>query len=152
VSSIEPDYRSSQVDGAEECGGGLVVASGKAAVLLETSEEVLDEVASLVEMAVVATLVRACTLAGYDRRLARLNQRLDDTRPSVVGLVGNDHVGRDVLEQDIGAVQIRGLSRRQEDTRGIAERVHSGMDLRAQASSASPDGLLERPPFAPALC
>lgn len=140
------------MDGTKECDSGLVVASGQAAVLLEASKEVLDEMARLVDMAVIAALVRAGAQAGNDCGLARLNQWLDDPGLGIVGLVRNDHAGRDVLEENIGTVQIRGLTRRQKHTGGIAQGIDGDVDLRAQASSAASDGLLEAPPFAPALC
>lgn len=49
-----------------------------------------------------------------------------------MGFVGNDHLRIHVLEQDILAVQIRGLSRREHKACGIAQRILRGVDLGAQ--------------------
>ena len=52
MSSIEPDCSGSEVDSGEEIAGGFVVAGGDGAELFEFAEEVLDQVARLVEVAV----------------------------------------------------------------------------------------------------
>ena len=57
--SIEPNDSASQMDGAQEVTCGLVVACSNGAVLLEPGKEVLDQVAGLVQMAVIAALVPA---------------------------------------------------------------------------------------------
>ncbi len=60
------------MDGAEESGGSLIVASGNGPVLLELGEEVLDEVASFVQVRIVFALHLASSNAGDDDRLAGL--------------------------------------------------------------------------------
>ena len=47
------------MDGAQEVTCGLVVARSNGAVLLEPGKEVLNQVAGLVQMAVIAALVPA---------------------------------------------------------------------------------------------
>lgn len=51
--SIEPNGAGGEMDGGEKVARGLVVAAGNGAELLEFGEEVLDQVARLVEVAVV---------------------------------------------------------------------------------------------------
>jgi hypothetical protein len=46
-----------------------------------------------------------------------------------------------------------GLARCEMKARGVAQRIHRGVDLGAQPASAASDGLRLLPPFfAPALC
>src|SRR6266852_2330818 len=40
----------------------------------------------------------------------------------------------------------------QDEANGIAERIHAGTDLRAQAAARTPDRLIFVAPFAPAAC
>ena len=52
MSSIVPDSSGGEVDRGEEISGGFVVARGDGAERFEFAEEVLDQVARLVEVAV----------------------------------------------------------------------------------------------------
>ena len=52
MSSIEPDCSGGEVNGGEEISGGLVIAGGDGAELLEFAEEVFDQVARFVEFPV----------------------------------------------------------------------------------------------------
>ena len=52
MSSIEPDYSGGEVDGGEEISGGLIVAGGDGPELFELAEEILDQMARLVELAI----------------------------------------------------------------------------------------------------
>ena len=56
----------------KECSGCLVIACGDGPVLLQTCEEVLDQVARLVQMPVIFTLHGARANAGDDHGLARI--------------------------------------------------------------------------------
>jgi hypothetical protein len=40
----------------------------------------------------------------------------------------------------------------QDEANGIAERIHAGADLCAQAAARTPDRLIFAAPFAPAAC
>ena len=142
------------MNSAEEIASGLVVASGDAAVLLKPCEEVFDQMASFVQMPVVVALILARAARWNHDGLAGLEQRADHASVCVVGLVGDEGLGRGVFfEQDVRDFEIMGLSRREVKARRVAQRIHRGVNLRAQAPSAAPDGLgLRRPPFAPELC
>ncbi len=50
MSSVEQDDGRGEVDGGEEVAGGLVVARGNGAILFQGAEEVLDQVAPLVDL------------------------------------------------------------------------------------------------------
>lgn len=60
--------------GAQGGRGCLVVAHGDGAGLLQACEEVLDQVARLVQMPVLVALHLASTDAGDDHSLARLRR------------------------------------------------------------------------------
>ena len=49
MSSIEPDDRGGEMNCGEEVPCGFIVASSDGAVLFESTKEVLDQVASLVQ-------------------------------------------------------------------------------------------------------
>ena len=56
-----------------------------------------------------------------------MGERLDHSGLCVIGLVGDDRLGRRVLEQDICTVQIMGLPRREVKARRIAQRIDNDM-------------------------
>lgn len=144
------------MDGAKEVACRLVVARCDGAVLLETGEEVLDQVASLVQVLVIAARRTRGVPGRNDHRFACSLQRLDHPGVGVIGFVGNDGGRRRVLQQHIGTVQIVGLSGRQVQTGRVAKRIDRSVDLGAQATATTSDGLMRAffaPLFrAPALC
>ena len=97
------------MDGAEEVSSGFVAAGCNAAVLLEACEEVLDQVASFVWMAVVFALNIARGARWNDDDFARLEQRVDHASLRVVGFVCQYCARRGCFEQDVSAVQIVSL-------------------------------------------
>ena len=136
------------MDGTEEVASRLVVASGDGAVLLEPGEEVLDEVASLVEMAVVVARLLARAARRDDHSFVRCQQWLDHPSLGVERPIGDEAVGFVARQQRIGAFEIMGLAGREMKARRVAEGIDRGVDLGAQAPAAAPEGLLNgRPPF-----
>ena len=77
-----------------------------------------------------------------DGGFAGAGQGLEDARVGIVGLVGDQPIGRHLRQQRVGAGQIVGLSRGQPKGHRIAERVDQRMDLGAQPAAATPDGLI----------
>src|SRR4051812_4411831 len=78
MSSIKPNDTGSEVDCREEVAGGLVIARGDGAELLEPGEEILDQMARLVEVAIIGPRRAAIELWRDHHRLAGGGQRLDD--------------------------------------------------------------------------
>lgn len=106
----------------------------------------------LVQITVIcARLLVRCPRRNH-HALALVQQRPDQPRISVVGLVGNHRLRRAVLEQYIRTLEVMGLPWRQCNACRVTQRIHGGVDLGAQPASASCEGLLVKPPFAPALC
>jgi len=117
------------MDGAKEVDGGFVVACSNGTVLLQPGKEVLDQMAGLIQMPVIVTLHGTGTDAGNHHRLTCLNEWRHHPYLSVVGLVGNNQIGRCITEQDIGTFQIGCMPRREVKTSGVAQRIHRGMDF-----------------------
>ena len=90
MSSIEPDNSGSEMDGAEEVAGGLVVAGGNAAILFELGEEVFDQVTSPVQVLVIVTWLFAAAFGRNHDAFARVLQGIDKPFLSIVRFVGND--------------------------------------------------------------
>ena len=150
---MEPDDDRGEVDGCQKVGGALVVAGGDGAVLFELGEEVLDQVARLVEVPVIRPEVLAVGLGRDHRRLAGLCEWFDHPRLGIKRLVGDQHARGEVRQQGIGSLQVGRLPRRERAAGRVAERVDRGVDLGAQATPAAPDGFIAAVFLAaPVLC
>src|SRR4051812_7640050 len=131
----------------------FVVAGRDRPVLLQLREEVLDQVAGLVQLLVVAARVPAVGLGRAHGRLAGLRERPEHALPGVERLVGDQSVRGQARQQRVGALEVVRLPGREGEPGRVAERVDQGVDLGAQAAPAAPDGLVAAPFLvAPALC
>ena len=130
------------MDGSAEILCGLVVAGGDRTELLEFAEEVFDQVALFVEIAVEVARCEAVWPRRDDGGFAGAGQGFEDARVGIVGLVGDQPIGRHLRQQRVGADQIVRLSRGQPKGQRIAERVDQRMDLGAQPAAATPDSLI----------
>jgi len=119
------------MDGGEKVSGGLVVAGRNRSVLLELTIEVLHEVARLVQFLVVEALNLSITLGRNDERFSGRKQRLDDALVGIESLVGQQSVSLHLGQKHIGASQIMGLPRGQEEGQRISKGVDHGMDFSA---------------------
>ena len=141
------------MDAGEEVARGLVVARGDGAELLELAEEVLDQMACLVEFGVERARIGSGALARDHRGLVGSAEPIDHPGVDVVRLVGDQRVGGELRQKCIGAEQVMCLPRSEQEADRVAERVDQGMDLGAQPAFAAADRLV----FAiflgaPALC
>lgn len=138
---------------AEEVSGGFVIAGCYRPELLELGEEILDQVARLVEVSVVVSDSLAVGLGRDDNALACCGKRFNHAFISVERFVGNQRVGLHVCEQMVGACQVMRLASRQEKAGRVAQRIDDGVDLGARPASGATDGLIRSGFFgAPALC
>ena len=110
--------------------------------MFERTEEVFDQVAFLVEFAVIITLFFAVGLGRDDGIDVCLGQRGEDAFVGVKGPVGKQLCGGKAWQQRVGAFEIVSLPGRQVKAGRITQRIDSGMDLGAQPSLAASDGLL----------
>ena len=141
------------MDCGEEISGGFVVAGGDSAVLLDLAEEILDEVTCFVGIFVEIALNLAVALGRDHERFSACKQRLDYPLVGIESLVCQQDLGRHIGQQRVGALQIMGLARRQDEVQRIAQRIDERMNLGAQPAFAAPDRLVFVVFFcAPALC
>ena len=137
----------------EEVPRGLIVARSDAAELFEPAEEILDQVACLVERLVERAGRCSILPRRDDGGLSGTRQRLENTPIGIVGLVGDQHLGGHLRQQRISADEIMGLSRGQQEAQRIAERVDQSVDFGAQSAFAAADRLIVIFFWAaPALC
>jgi hypothetical protein len=152
VSSVEPEQYANHRHRGQKRIGEFVVASGDGSVLLEFTEEPLDEIALAIEGEIGFTRLAAIGFGRDDGRDAALLQRLDQ-RIAVIALVGKEGFGLDMIEQRHRLCDVGRLARRQRQRHGIAERIDDGVDFGRQAAAGSADGLVPAVFFwAPALC
>ena len=147
----EPKDGGGDGDDGEEIAGGLFVACGDAAELLELGEAAFDQVAFLVELAVERMLLRARWIVGDDGDSTGLGDGLAE----VVGVVGGigQHGGGPILaEQRCGLRHIATLTGSEDDPGRTPQAADGEVDLGAQTAAGSANGLILRPFFAPAAC
>ena len=124
-----------------------------ARILLELAEEILDEVARLVGILVETALDLAVALGWDHDRLSPCQQGFDYPFIGIEGFVCQQGLGRHAGQQRVGAFQVMGLARRQNEVQRIAQGVDQRMNLGAQPAFAAPDRLVFTVFFcAPALC
>ena len=109
--------------------------------------------ACLVGFSVETALNLAVALGRDHERLSPCKQRLNYPLVGIEGLVCQQDLGRHIGQQRVGALQIMGLARRQDEGQRIAQRIDKRMNLGAQPAFAAPDRLIFVVFFcAPALC
>lgn len=148
---FEPQDGGGDGDDGEEVAGGLLVAGGDTAELLEFGEATLDQVAFLVELSMERMLLRPRWVVGDDRDSTCLGDGLTEV-VGVVGGIGQRGGGSILAEQSRSLRHIAALAGG-EDNPGWATQAADGqVDLGAQAAAGSANGLMLRPLFAPAAC
>ena len=153
MSSIEPNDGGGEVNGGEEVAGGLVVAGGDGAELLELGEEILDQVARLVEVSVVVRGELRLALGGITTVLPAAVSGSMTRFLGIERLVGDQRVGLHRGQQLIGTDEIVRLAAGQGEADRIAERIDQRVDLGAQSAARAADRLVLAGFFwAPALC
>lgn len=119
------------MDCAEKSGCRFIVAGGNCSVLFKLCEEILDSVAGLVEVLIIVPRCFAACFWRNDCLDPRRFQPVEAPLISVISLVCDEDVGLNLTDQNIGAVQIARLSRRQVNAQRIAQGVANRMDLGA---------------------
>jgi hypothetical protein len=153
VSSIEPNGCGGEVNCGEEVPRCLVVAGCDGAELLELGEEILDEVAHLVEVSVEVAGKSAVRLGRDHRGLADCGQRREEAFIGIKRLVGDQHVGLHRGQEMVGSNEIMDLPAGQEEAQRVAERINKRVDLGAQTAARASYRLVLIDFFsAPALC
>ena len=121
----------------------FVVARGDASELLDAAEETLDQIATLVDMPIEGARVESVG-AWRDDRLAALLGNDAHEGIGVVTLVGDDELGRLVLDQCCRLLNIRDLACREDDAQRIAQGIHGNMQLGRQSAARTANFLTAR--------
>jgi len=135
VSSIEPNDSGGEVNGGEKVSAGFVVARGDGAKLLEFGEEILDQVARLVEVTVIVAADLAVGLGWNHHGLPGACERIDDALLGVECLVADQRIGLHSRQQVVGSHEVMGLTTGQVERDGIAEGIDQGVDFGARSSA-----------------
>ena len=132
--------------------GKFVVSGGDATERLESIEEALDQMTSLVAMPIDRTFVRPIATG---RNVGVSPSRLDgfDQFVAVIAFVGGNRGGLDTGNQGRPLGHIGDLSSGQAQAKGIAQGIDAGVDLGGQPASRTTDRLIVTVFFrAPAEC
>jgi hypothetical protein len=120
VSSNKPDDASSHINSAEKSLGQFVIAGGNGSVLFEFGKEILNQVTGLVQISVILPGRLAVAFGRNDRRFTLRFERFNHPFVSVIALIGEHCVGGNIGQQDIGPIEVTGLSGRQMKPRRMA--------------------------------
>ena len=102
--------------------------------MLEFFEEVFDQMPCLVERLVVVSRYLAVGFLRDDRLTIGGLQRVKLPCIGVIALVGELNFGFDLAQQNVGAIQVVGLPRRQMKADGFAQSIADCVDFGAQTA------------------
>jgi hypothetical protein len=150
MSEADADRR--EDDSGEEVSGELVVACGDPTQMLEFVEEAFDEVALTIALQVNGADDPNVALAGDMGGCSHCGEKIDD-RAGAVAAVGNGFAGgpQAVDEARQGGL-VGGLAGRQQQPHRQSRRIDDGVDLCAQSSTRTANGVILAPFFPPAAC
>lgn len=109
--------------------------------MLDLVDEALDQVALFVQMTVMLALLVATWRRGNDRFGAALNNQIKEIS-RIVGLVGDDVVGAEALDECRRLRNIVALTSCEAQTKRIAQAIDADMNLGAEAATTASQGLL----------
>ena len=112
---------------------GFVGAHRYALELFEFAEEVLDEMAPFVEVAIERKRLCAARMLG-DNDLGAAGVEIGDDGVAVEGLVGDQAAERDAVEQGRDADRIETVARQEMEADQIAQRVGERVSLGVEFS------------------
>ena len=101
MSSIEPHVSSHHEHSSEEVSGGFIVAGGDGAELLESGEEVLDQVAGFVHVFVKGAGNFSVGFWRDDDLFSGLRERIYDSFIGIESFIGKDGLGCDVWQKSV---------------------------------------------------
>lgn len=120
--------------------------------MFEFAEEPLDEISLAIEDAIDGTLDLAVALGRDVGLAAALVHQVDQMLP-VVAAIGDDHGGTgQSLKQRGRRSLVGGLALSEGDPDRQALFIHNHVDLAAQSSTRTADGVIRTPFFPPAAC
>lgn len=136
----------SEGDEAHEGRRQLVVARGDPTEVLDTAEEALDAVSLLVESRVVGVLAPAMASRRHDGVTA-LGDDLAIEPIGVIGLLSQDVLGIQAVDQIAGRGHVVLLAWTQDDANPQAQGVYADVDLGSEAAARAAKRLGVRSPL-----
>ena len=131
----------------------LIITRRNGSELLELTEEVFDQTACFIQLAIIMSLLIPITLRRNDRFFAGGQQGRDNPIIGVVGFVSKKLVGFYSGQKLVRSIKVMSLPRRQMKSDWITQSINDCVYLCAQSTFAAPDGLAVTVFFwAPALC
>jgi len=130
---------------------GFFVAGGDSSELFDATEEIFDEMAPFVDLAVERDGPVAAA-PWRDDGGGTVGGDAIAQRRRIEGLVAEESRIGEIRQQVVDAVDIVALAGKEDEAHQIAEGVDQGGDLRRQATARAPDRLILSPPFAPVPC
>ena len=150
--SAGPKTGSGHQDGCQIVACELVEACGDPSEVFQFVEEALDEIALAVDLAVDDTTNPDVALRGNVSRSAAGLDELDD-RAGEETTVGNHMAGQGKAFDQLRKGSLVGrLARRENQAHRQTLVIHNGMDLGAQSSTRTADGVIRTPFLPPAAC
>jgi len=148
----DPDSGGDESNGRQEVSGELVEAGGDASEVLELVEEALDEVALPVEIGIDRSLDLDVALCG-DMGLPTSGADQVDQRSRVVPAICDEGFGRrQGLDQARCHGLVGSLAGREQQSDRQSLFVDNGVDLGAQSSTRTANGVIRTPFLPPAAC
>lgn len=123
------------MDGCEAVTSGFALASGDCPELLQPGEEVLDQMAWPVEVAIVVARRPSICFRRDHHGFADRRQGLNEPFVGIEGFIGDGRVGLHVRQQMVSTDQVVCLAAGQEGADRIAKGVDQGMDFGAQSTA-----------------
>ena len=132
----QPYERCCKVQEAEVASGKLVKAREDAAVLLDLVDEAFDQVALSIQMSVKVASLCSVLAGRNDRNSAHLLDLFNEL-VGVIASVSDYEVGFSAFDESRTLGHVMGLSSSEQEVQGIAQGIHAGVDLGAEATSAA---------------
>ena len=129
----------------------FLVARGDAPERFDLAEEILDQVAPFVLLAVVFAVPQG----PFAQRDDRLNPSFGQTLTQSMGvkrLVANEGLARDPVHKGVDRLDVMTLARQQDEAHHVSQTINQRRDLARQTTARAPDRLIESPPLAPEPC
>jgi hypothetical protein len=140
-----------EIDEACKAGVGLFVAGGDASECLETTEEVLDQMAPLVHFGIMRDAAGAVGF-GWDDRCGSAFIECGAQPVVVEGLVTDQRLKIEAGDQRLDTDAVVTLAGQEDKANEIAEGIDQSHDLGSETASRAAYGLILSPPFAPVPC
>ncbi len=147
----QPDHHAGDADHGHEGLGGFVVTRGDATEVFDLVDKAFDQMALLVEVGIVRDGLGARAVRG-DHGADVVLAQVCSEGIGVEGLVGDQDLGGQAADERFGLGDVVRLAGGETNAQRIAERIDGDVQLGAQPPARAPDGLILRPPFAPAEC